>query len=154
VANKTYIQKLNNTKNLPKIIKLDDNASLKFGANTMVVPKPLDVYEIMKAIPKGKIITTSQIREALSFKYNADTACALTTGIFINISANASVEINDNMPYWRTLKAKGEINPKFPNAPYEQIAMLEQEGFEVIQKGVKNIRYFIKDYEDYLMLKS
>ena len=57
----------------------------------------------MKKITKGKLITTSEIRELLAKKYNVDTACPLTTGIFVNICANASIELNDHMPYWRTL---------------------------------------------------
>ncbi len=41
------------------------------------------------------------------------------------------------MPYWRTLKSNGELNLKFPNAPKEQIVLLENEGFEIISKGKK-----------------
>jgi alkylated DNA nucleotide flippase Atl1 len=152
MAKKTYIEKLNDLKDLPKVVELNEKAQKKFSGKTMVVPKPTDIYDIMKNIPQGKLITTSEIRKIISKKYKTDTTCPLTTGIFTNISANASVELNDNMPYWRTLKSKGELNPKFPNAPEEQIALLEKEGFEIIKKGVKNIKYFVKDYDKYLVL--
>jgi len=69
----------------------------------------------------------------------------------VNISAHASVETGDDVPYWRTLKSDSELNPGFPNAPEEQIALLESEGFEIVQKGRKKIRYFVKDYENYLV---
>jgi alkylated DNA nucleotide flippase Atl1 len=151
MAKKTYVEKLNDVKDLPKIVDLNEEAQKKFNAKTMVVPKPTDIYNIMKNVPQGKLITTSEIRTLLSRQYNVDTACPLTTGIFVNISANASVELNDDMPYWRTLKSKGEINLKFPNAPEEQITLLENEGFEIFTKGKKNIKYFVKDYEDYLL---
>jgi alkylated DNA nucleotide flippase Atl1 len=55
------------------------------------------------------------------------------------------------MPYWRTLKSKGELNPKFPNAPEAQLKLLEKEGFEIIKRK-KNINYFVKDYDKYLVL--
>jgi len=152
MAKKTYIEKLNDSKDLPKIVELNEKAQKKFGGKTMAVPKPTDIYDIMKNIPKGKLITTSEIRKIISKKYNTDISCPLTTGIFTNISANASIELNDNMPYWRTLKSKGELNPKFPNALEEQIALLENEGFEIIKKGIKNIKYFVKDYDKYLVL--
>ena len=151
MAKKTYIEKLNDVKNLPKIVDLNEDAQKKLNGKTMVVPKPIDIYDIMKNIPKGKLITTSEIRTIIAKKYNTDVSCPLTTGIFTNISANASIELNDDMPYWRTLKSKGELNPKFPNAPEEQIVLLEHEGFEIIKKGKKNIKYFVKDYEQYLV---
>ena len=151
MAKKTYIEKLKNDKNLPKIVKLDEKARQKLYAKTMVVPKPMDVYNIMKAVSEGKLITTAVIRKILAEKYNVDTACPLTTGIFVNISANASVELHDDMPYWRTLKTNGKLNPKYPNAPEEQIALLESEGFEIITKGIKKKRYFVKGYDKYLV---
>lgn len=152
MAKKTYTEKLYDVKDLPKIVELDEKAQEKLGAKTMVVPKPTDIYEIMKNIPKGKLITTSEIRKIISKKYNTDTTCPLRTGIFANISAYASLELNEDVPYWRTLKSKGELNPKFPNAPEEQIALLESEGFSIIKKGRKNFKYFVKDYDKYLVV--
>lgn len=143
MVKKRYIEKLQNDKNLPKIVNLNEKDQKRLNAKTMVIPKPIDVYNIMKQIPKGKLITTNEIRQILAKKYNVDTACPLTTGIFVNISANAAFELNDNMPYWRTLKSNGELNPKFPNAPKEQIVLLENEGFEIISKG-KKIKIFCK----------
>jgi alkylated DNA nucleotide flippase Atl1 len=153
MVKKTYLEKLNNVNDLPKIIELNEKAQKKFGGETMAVPKPTDVYEIMKNIPKGKLITISEIRKKISKKYKTDTSCPFTIGIFTNISANASLELNDNMPYWRTLKSKGELNPKFPNALEVQLKLLENEGFKIIKKGIKNIKYFVKDYDKYLVLE-
>lgn len=55
--------------------------------------------------------------------------------------------IEDEMPYWRTLKANGELNAKYPNGAEAQKEKLEAEGHIIIQKGRKNIRYYVKDYE-------
>jgi alkylated DNA nucleotide flippase Atl1 len=151
MAKKTYTQKLHTPSDRPKIVELDEKGEKRFGGKMMVVPKPTDICDIMRKVPQGKLITTSEIRKIISEKYHTDTACPLTTGIFVNICAHASVENDDNLPYWRTLKTNGELNPKFPNAPEEQIALLESEGFTILKKGRKNIKYFVKDYDKYLV---
>ena len=75
----------------------------------------------------------------------------ITTGIFVSIVAWASFQRkNDKTPYWRTLKANGELNAKYPGGIEAQKEMLEKEGHTVIQKGRKNIRYYVKDYENAL----
>ena len=51
--------------------------------------------------------------------------------------------------YWRTLKANGELNAKYPNGIEGQKEKLEAEGHTIIQKGRKNIRYYVKDYDKY-----
>ncbi|MCL2280844.1 MGMT family protein, partial [Candidatus Saccharibacteria bacterium] len=70
----------------------------------------------------------------------------LTAGIFTNIVANANEERDGKNPtaWWRTLKADGELNPKYPNFPDMQKQLLEQEGHTIIQKGK---RYFVADFE-------
>ena len=51
-------------------------------------------------------------------------------------------------PYWRTLKAKGEINPKFPGGVDAQIEKLEAEGHTVVCRGRKNFRYYVENFEE------
>ena len=51
-------------------------------------------------------------------------------------------------PYWRTLKAKGELNPKFPGGVERHRQLLEAEGHTVIKRGKK---YFVADYEAHLV---
>lgn len=53
----------------------------------------------------------------------------------------------DETPYWRTLKANGELNDKYPGGAQAQKEKLEAEGHTVIQKRRTNIRYYVKDYE-------
>lgn len=121
--------------------------------DTFIIPAPIEVDEIMKKIPKGKLIILSEIREKLAQKYNATICCPMTTGIFVWISANAATEAmsegkKDTTLYWRTLKTGGELNPKYPGGINGQKELLENEGYKVIQKGKK---YIVKDYEKYLI---
>jgi alkylated DNA nucleotide flippase Atl1 len=52
-----------------------------------------------------------------------------------------------NIPYWRTLKADGFLNEKYPGGAEAQKRLLEDEGFVVRQKGK---RYFVLNYRDCL----
>ncbi len=144
----SYTNKLHNNKDLPKKITLNKEEQKKWGGKTMVVAKPIDVYECINNIKKGYLATTKQIREYLARKYGVDVACPLTTGIFINISAHAADEMEElDMPFWRVLKTDGSLNSKFPEAPHKQIRKLAQEGFDI---EIQNRRYFVKDYEKFL----
>lgn len=115
----------------------------------MLLAPALAYDEIMKRIPKGRIITSDRIRAHLAKQHNADWTCGLTGGIFINTSAHASVErngVNEN-PWWRTLKKDGELNEKFPDGLNGHKLLLEMEGHKVIQKGK---RYFVENYQEKL----
>ena len=50
-------------------------------------------------------------------------------------------------PYWRTLKGKGEVNPKYPGGFPGQQARLQAEGLTVVVRGK---RAFVADYEQHL----
>ena len=56
----------------------------------------------------------------------------------------------DETPYWRTLKANGELNPKYPGGVQAQRQKLEAEGHTIVARGRTNIRYFVQGYENKL----
>jgi alkylated DNA nucleotide flippase Atl1 len=119
----------------------------------VVIPAPLEVDMLMKSVPEGKLVTINQIREVLAKKHKATISCPITTGIFARVAAWAAEEqaqqgIEDITPYWRTLRAGGVINPKYPGGVVVQKKLLEQEGHRIAQKG-KN--YIIIDYEKSLI---
>ncbi len=153
MTKKSWIEKFQAKKDLPKIVRLDENLARKYKAETMPVPSPQMVYDIMKTVPEGKLITVKEIRKILADENEADTTCPLTTGIFIWIVANASEEMVEKgvekevIPYWRTLKSKGELLDKYPGGTEAQKQKLEAEGIPVIRKGK---RYFVEHFEDYL----
>lgn len=72
----------------------------------------------------------------------------MTAGIFVSIVAWAIHQRPENeTPYWRTLKANGELNAKYPGGVEAQKEKPEAEGHTIIQKGRTNIKYFVKDHE-------
>nr|WP_288538705.1 MGMT family protein [uncultured Holdemanella sp.] len=98
---------------------------------------------------RGK--TNGNAREYFAKKNGADFTGPITAGIFVSIAAWASYQREEeNTPYWRTLKANGELNEKYPGGIEAQREMLEREGHTIIQKGRKNIKYYVKDYESVL----
>ncbi len=110
----------------------------------MAIPSPMEVHEIMNKVPRGKLITISEIRRIVARAHGADIGCPLTCGIFSWVVAHAAAENagegkKDITPYWRTLKSGGELNPKYPGGIEEQQRLLESEGHSVIQKGKKRL---------------
>ena len=78
-------------------------------------------------------------------KSGADFTEPIIAGIFVSIAAWASYQrTEDETPYWRTLKANGELNAKYPGGIENQKEKLEAEGHTIIQKGRTNIKYYEK----------
>lgn len=142
---------MNDSKDMPKIIELAEDAARKWGGKRMVIAPPLDYDGLMRKIPEGKLITTDIFRKVIAKKYRADLTCPLTCGIFVNICAWASYQRDfDKTPYWRTLKTGGELNERYPGGAESQKSLLEAEGHTILQKGRSKIRYYVKDYEENL----
>jgi len=150
---KSWSEKLKDSKGLPRVEEISGKMKEKWGKGTMVIPAPMEVDEIMRKVPKGKLITINEIREALAKKHGTSICCPLTTGIFAWIAAHAAEEQRqkgekDITPYWRTLKTGGVINPKYPGGVEAQRKLLEKEGHKVVQKGKK---FVVVDYEKSLV---
>jgi len=84
---KSWTEKLADSKGLPKVEKITEKMSKKWGTGTIVIPAPIEVDAMMKKVPEGKLITINEIREALAKKHNATIGCPMTTGIFAWVAA-------------------------------------------------------------------
>lgn len=146
---KDFNAMLNDSKDMPKTQVITDPKSInKYGGDRMYFAPPIDYDKIMKKIPQGKLTTVGEIRSYLARTSGADFTEPITAGIFVSIAAWASFQRKkDETPYWRTLKAGGELNPKYPGGVEAQKEKLEAEGHTVIKKGRTNIKYFVKNYE-------
>ncbi|MGL5435680.1 MAG: MGMT family protein [Lachnospiraceae bacterium] len=146
---KDFNAMLHKNTGMPKIQIVTDEATIKkYGGEKMFFAPPTAYDEIMKIVPYGKVITVGTIREFLAKENNADFTDPITAGIFVSIAAWASFQRTDNeTPYWRTLKVNGELNPKYPRGVEAQKEKLQAEGHTIIQKGRKNIRYYVQNYE-------
>ena len=153
VKKKSWTEKLRDSRDFPKIETINEKMSKRWGTGTVVIPAPLEVDELMKMVPEGKLVTINQIRAALAKKHKATICCPMTTGIFAWVAANAAEEqkqkgAEDITPYWRTLKTGGVLNPKYPGGVEDLKKHLEAEGHTFIQKGKKLV---VADYEESLI---
>ena len=157
---KTWQEKLADKKGLPKIIELRENfpcynALHKMGVESgdrVVLVNPSEVIDLMKQVPKGKLVTIVEICRKIAENHGVKGCCSLTTGIFIMTAANAAEEAalegrSLGIPYWRTLKAEGFLNAKYPGGEVAQKIHLEAEGHNVAAQG-KHFR--VTDWESKL----
>lgn len=146
---KDFNAMLNDSKDMPKFQTITDEKSIqKYGGDRMYFAPPIDYDRVMRLVPRGKLLTVGMIRECFARRSGADFTEPITAGIFVAIAAWASFQRKDDeTPYWRTLKANGELNAKYPGGIEAHRELLESEGHTVIQKGRTNIRYYVKDYE-------
>lgn len=146
---KDFNEMLRDSKDMPKFQTITDQKSIeKYGGDRMYFAPPMDYDRVMKMVPFGKVITIGDIRKYFARINGADFTEPITAGIFVSIAAWASYQRSANeTPYWRTLKANGELNPKYPGGVEAQKQKLEAEGHTIVQKGRKNIKYCVKEYE-------
>lgn len=145
---KSWSEKLRDAKSLPRVEPITDKMSKRWGSGTVAIPSPMEVDEIMRSIPKGKLVTINEIRAAIAKNHGATIGCPMTTGIFAWVAAHAAEEQKMKSeksitPYWWTLKAGGVINEKYPGGAEAQKRLLEMEGHKVVKKGQK---YMVMDY--------
>jgi len=149
---KTWREKLADDKGLPKVFRIAASKRKHWGTGTMVIPSPREVAALMRGVRKGRLTTIDELRKTLAQRHGATMACPITTGIFAWISAHAAEEAKADgekniTPYWRTLKTKGELNPKYPGGVTGLKRRLTAEGHKVVQKGK---RFFVGGYESRL----
>ncbi len=158
---KTWQEKMADKPSMPKILKLETtfpcyNAAHKMGADAgdeIILVNPSEVARYMQAVPYGFLTTITDICKAIAAAHQVKACCSLTTGIFTMTIANAMEEMREQgketpIPYWRTLKADGSLNPKYPGGQEGQQALLGGEGFTFTTKGKKTL---VNDYENVLI---
>ena len=149
---KDFNAMLADSKGMPRIQIVTDPATVrKYGGDRMYFAPPIDYDRAMRRVPRGMVTTVGEIRAFFAREAGADFTEPITAGVFVSIAAWASFQRQvDETPYWRTLKAGGELNPKYPGGVEAQREKLEAEGHTVIRRGRKNFRYYVEDYEKVL----
>lgn len=149
---KDFNAMLADSKGMPRIQMVTDPATIrKYGGDRMYFAPPIDYDRAMRRVPRGMVTTVGEIRAFFARETGADFTEPITAGVFVSIAAWASFQRQvDETPYWRTLKAGGELNPKYPGGIEAQREKLEAEGHTVIRRGRKNFRYYVEDYEKVL----
>lgn len=149
---KDFNAMLRDGKDMPKTQLVTDPATIaKYGGSRMYFAPPIDYDRAMRQVPPGRLTTVGEIRALFARQNGADFTEPITAGVFVSIAAWACAQRgDDSTPWWRTLKANGELNPKYPGGVDEQRRRLEAEGHAVIVRGRKNLKYYVKDFEQSL----
>jgi hypothetical protein len=148
-AKRSWREKLEDDKGLPRVERIEGGKTKRWGEGTFVISAPREVDACMREVPFGKLLLMDDLRAVLASRHGTSIACPLTTGIFAWIAAHAAAEAiaaggEAVTPYWRTLKVRGEVNPKYPGGVEDVARRLESEGHRVEQRGK---RYFVVGYE-------
>jgi hypothetical protein len=78
----SWSEKLDDSKGLHKVVKITEKMSKKWGVGTVVIPALIEVDEMMRRIPDGKVTTINEIRSVIAKKHKATIGCPMTPGIF------------------------------------------------------------------------
>jgi hypothetical protein len=129
---KTWTEKLNGGKP-PHIETIDKPVmGMKPGCR-MLVSNPLEVKQMMDSIPKGVSMTQAELRQKLAEKHGADTACPISTGIFVRIASEVALEqmqagAAEVTPFWRVVDPKSPLAKKLSCGPERVKSLRDQEG--------------------------
>jgi len=139
---KSWEEKLNDAKDLPKVVHLKGKTRRKWKVETLAIPSPREIFSFVQEVPAGKVATIPDLQAAVAKKHGAEMGCPMTTGIFTWITAQASEELEakragSGAPYWRILKSDGSLNPKFPGGIEQQAKRLAKEGVQSERRGMK-----------------
>jgi alkylated DNA nucleotide flippase Atl1 len=140
-------------KGLPKVVEVPENWRKRMGGKMILVPTPMLVDAVIQKVPKGKLITASQIRDKLAVDFKADSTCPLTLGIFLRIISEYMEEKRSNgdkniSPYWRVIKDDGKLNAKIHGGIASHAKLLREEGYKITGQGDK---FRVTDYEKLLV---
>jgi alkylated DNA nucleotide flippase Atl1 len=111
----------------------------KRSRESLLLPTPLLVGEVVASIPSGQVISLSQLRDRLAQQFNAAKTCPLMTGIFAGILAGVVADDlaqrrKPRWPIWRLVRDDGTLNPKWPLDVLYRASMLRAEGLRLTRR--------------------
>jgi alkylated DNA nucleotide flippase Atl1 len=117
------------------IVQIAPQLERFFGTSgRMLKPCAATVAALVAQIPSGQVVTSDVLRRKLADQFGVEVACPYDTKMaLLEISSNSSL----NIPYWRVIKANGELNHQYPGGLEAQVALLKSEGFTVDDSGKK-----------------
>lgn len=134
-SRKTWREKLEGAHEA-RVVPIPPKMQKQLGKGTLLIPNPLDVDAAIRKVPRGKVVTLTQLRQKLARAAGADVTCAMVAGMFVRIAAEAACEDikagkSRITPYWRVVRDDGRLLEKLPGGPAEQARHLEAEGHEI-----------------------
>ncbi|MBN8617383.1 MAG: MGMT family protein [Anaerolineae bacterium] len=127
------------------IVDIKENQVRFFGTQgKMLLPAPATVANLVRTIPRHKLLTTDLLRSRLAHQFNVQGTCPVTTRKALKVIALDSLA---DVPFWRVVRQDGGLLPQFAALHLSQAAHLEEEGFTIVSKG-KSL--FVQGYRHHL----
>lgn len=120
-----------------RIVDIPEAWQKNMGSGKMVIVSPAHFRDALKLVPKGYVVTLSELRRKFAADYQVKGTCPLTSGIFLRIVGEAAEEARDEgcledvTPYWRVVRDDGSMFGKFPVGSVGQAELLASEGIDV-----------------------
>ena len=107
----------NFNKNYTEVIKIiEKNFSDLKAREKMLISSPKSIANYIRRIPYGTEKIVKLMRLELAKNANADNTCPLTTGIFLKIAIEASLEQGrgkkPELPFWRLINENNSLIKK------------------------------------------
>jgi alkylated DNA nucleotide flippase Atl1 len=123
-----------------RVVAIPPRMHKRYGKGTMLIPKPLDVDAVIRKVPRGKVVTLTELREKLARAAGANITCPMITGMFVRIVAEVAAEDvtagkSRIAPYWRVVRDDGRLLETLPGGPSAQAEHLEAEGRVIHRAG-------------------
>ena len=117
----------------PRLVTLTTPKGANYPPGVMLIASPAAITAMVEHIPRGRVLTSRALREALAAAYGADYTCPMTTGIFLRMAAESAsaAGAGDAVPWWRVVRDDGALNEKLPGGVAGQARQLAREGVEI-----------------------
>lgn len=87
---------------------LDEAKARRMNAKTLYIPSVEDVVSAIRAIPKGTVVASEEVRKSIAEAHGADSCCPGKFKCYWQWSAFAmEFEGGPELPWWRMTKAGG-----------------------------------------------
>jgi alkylated DNA nucleotide flippase Atl1 len=123
--------------------KLKEDSSL--GRITKIyIPEWMQVEELIRQVPEGKVVTDEQMRNRMARDAGADSTCYKLTGYLIKGISEEAEEAREAgqgeiTPWWRVIAKDGSLKTNLPGGVQYQTQLLAAEGHQVVEKGKKHM---------------
>lgn len=149
---KDFNAMLQDSKDMPKFQKLTDRKSIeKYGGDNMFFAPPLEYDRLMRLVPFGRLTTVGALREHLARINSADFTEPITAGIFVSIAAWASFQRQGTKRPTGAPESRWGAEPQISWRRVGPEGKAGGRGPQGSAAGRKNIRYYIQNFEDFLV---
>jgi alkylated DNA nucleotide flippase Atl1 len=95
-----------------KVVILDKKFGELNPGEKMLISSPKSIYDFIKSIPKGRFISVKELRKEIAHLSKAKNTCHLTTGIFLRVAIEYSIETKNYLPFWRVVDTNSNLAKK------------------------------------------